>query len=493
MRSEVNSMSTLVEREFPAKSLLTGLRSIGYSFSSAVADIIDNSISALATEVYIYSDPLANEPYFEILDNGRGMDTKELDNAMLPGSDRNNVEDSELELGRFGLGLKSASLSQCREFIVISKKNNAINAMSFDLDIIEEKNKLMLKVLTENEISCIPHVDELRDKPSGTLVVWKKFDKIEGLAKNFEDSFRSLVSESKKHVELVFHRFYGDINIYYHGRLVEKRDPFLLDSVGRQQTGRTSRIKVNEQEIVVTPYTLPFANTLTLEEKSLLGNPKSIYDEQGFYLYRNKRLISWGSWMRMGIRSELNKLARIKVDIPSSLDSVWMLDVKKSSAKIPDKIKDQIKMAVEDSIIRSKRTTRFPGTKEQSVECKVWDRILEHEGKVRYQINRNTPAIAALYDALGEDEKGLLEIALSQIESYIPKYSISNDNMDSVVISNSGSDSEEEHLIEEIIKIIDMCEPDNKQQMFDYIFMAEGYQCLLEKKNIIRKRVFGDE
>lgn len=486
-------MSTLVEREFPAKSLVTGLRSIGYSFSSAVADIIDNSISALATEVYVYSDPLVKEPYFEILDNGRGMNATELDNAMLPGSDRENVEDSELELGRFGLGLKSASLSQCREFVVVSKKNGIINAMSFDLDVIEEKNKLMLKVLSKDEIEIIPHVDELDKMTSGTLVVWKKFDKIEELAKNFEDSFRSLVSESKKHVELVFHRFYGEISIFYHGRIIEKRDPFLLDSVGRQQTGRTSHIKVNDQEIIVTPYTLPFANTLTIEEKNLLGNPKSIYDEQGFYLYRNKRLISWGSWMRMGIRSELNKLARIKVDIPSSLDSVWMLDVKKSSAKIPDKIKDQIKMAVEDSITRSKRTTRFPGTKEQAVEYKVWDRIIEHEGKVKYQINRSTPAIATLYEALGNVEKELLDIALSQIESYLPKYSISNDSMDSVVIANSGSDSEEERLIDEITKIIDLCDPNNKQQMFDYIFMAEGYQCLLEKKEIIRKRVFGDE
>ncbi len=97
-------------------------------------------------------------------------------------------------------------------------------------------------------------------------------------------------------------------------------------------------------------YTLPFANTLTTEEKALLVNPKSIYDEQGFYLYRNKRLISWGSWMHMGIRSELNKLARIQIDIPSSLDSMWMLDVKKSSAKIPDSVKDQIKVAVDDSI-----------------------------------------------------------------------------------------------------------------------------------------------
>lgn len=486
-------MSELVERQFPAKALLTGLRAIGYNFSTAVADIIDNSISAESTEIRIFSDPLNQEPYFCILDNGHGMSMSELDNAMLPGSDRENKEDSKLELGRFGLGLKSASLSQCREFTVASKKFGKIRAMSFDLDVIEDSNKLLLKQLSNGEIELLPEIDRLNSYETGTLVIWTKFDKIEGLAKNFEDSFRAAVSDSKKHVELVFHRFYNKIAIFYNEKRIERRDPFLIGSVGRQQTGRTSTINIDGSEITVIPYTLPFANTLTSEEKALLGNPKSIFDEQGFYLYRNERLISWGSWMRMGIRSELNKLARIQVDIPSSLDSVWMLDVKKSSAKIPDKIKDRIRMAVEDSIVRSKRTTKFPGVKEQSQENKIWDRINEHEGKIRYQINRESPAIATLTAALGENEKKLLEIVLSQIECYLPKYSIANDNMDSLTIVNSGADAEEEHLIDEIVEIISLCDDEKKAKTFDRIFMVEGYQVLLKRKDEIRRRIFGDD
>ncbi len=486
-------MSELVERQFPAKALLTGLRAIGYNFSTAVADIIDNSISASASEIKIFSDALNKTPYFCILDNGCGMSMSELDNAMLPGSDRENKEDSKLELGRFGLGLKSASLSQCREFTVASKKFGKIRAMSFDLDVIEAENKLLLKQLNSDEILKLPQIELLDRYASGTLVIWTKFDKIEGLAKNFEDSFRAVVSESKKHVELVFHRFYDKIEIYYNERRIERRDPFLRGSVGRQQTGRTSVINIDGAEITVTPYTLPFANTLTSEEKQLLGKPKSIFDEQGFYLYRNERLISWGSWMHMGVRSELNKLARIQVDIPSSLDSVWMLDVKKSSAKIPDKIKDRIKMAVEDSIIRSKRTTKFPGVKEQSAEVKIWDRINEHEGKIRYQINRESPAIATLINALGENEKKLLEIVLSQIECYLPKYSIANDNMDSLTIVNTGEDEEAEQLIEQIIEIIANCDEQEKEKTFELIFMVESYRRLANRKEEIRRRVFGND
>ncbi len=486
-------MSQLVEKQFPAKSLLTGLRSIGYNFSTAVADIIDNSISAQASEINIYADPLAETPYFCVLDNGYGMTSRELENAMLPGSDREDKEDSELELGRFGLGLKSASLSQCREFTVASKKFGKVRAMSFDFDVIERENRLLLKQLTEDEIAELPKINELKKYETGTVVIWTKFDKLEELAKNFEDSFRTAVAESKKHVELVFHRFYNQIQIFYNSRRIEKRDPFLLDSLGRQQTGRTTTIAVDGSDITVIPYTLPFANTLTTEEKALLGNPKSIYDEQGFYLYRNKRLISWGSWMRMGIRSELNKLARIQIDIPSSLDSVWTLDVKKSSAKIPDKIKEQIRMAIEDSVVRSRRTTKFPGAKEQSVECKVWQRINEREGKIRYQINRDMPALIALDEVLGDNEKKLLEIVLSQIECYLPKYSITNDNMDALNIINGGDDVEEERLIDEIRQILSMCSVDDRERMFDGIFMAEGYQKLFTKKEIIYRRLFENE
>lgn len=485
-------MSALVEREFPAKALMIGLRSIGYSFSTAVADILDNSISAGASRIDVYSDPLAKNPYFCIIDNGHGMNRTELDNAMLPGSNRENVQDSELELGRFGLGLKSASLSQCREFIVVSKRYGKINAMSFDLDIIEEYNKLMLKELQQEEYLSLPHVDILSKYETGTIVLWTKFDKIP--EKCFEDSFRSMVGDAKKHIELVFHRFYNQIEIYFNNKRIEKRDPFLLDSLGRQQTARPTRIPAKDgAEIVVTPYTLPFANTLTQEEKALLGNPKSIFDDQGFYCYRNKRLILWGGWMHMCARSEMNKLARIQVDIPSTLDSEWTLDVKKSSAKIPDDIKDLIRIAVQESVVRSKRTTRFPGKKEQTVECKVWSRVDHREGKISYQINRDLPSISALYEVLGTSEQNLLNIALSQIECYLPKYSIINDNMDSYQIVNSAADAEEEHLIDEIVEIMSMFDDEKRAVKFDEIFLMESYRDLFPRKEEIKKKVFPNE
>lgn len=486
-------MSNLVERDFPAKALMFGLRSMGYSFSTAVADIIDNCIPAEATRIDVYSDPLAATPFFCVLDNGHGMNRKKLDNAMLPGSNRADIPDSEIELGRFGLGLKSASLSQCREFIVVSKAFGKLNCMSFDLDVIEEKNKLFLKELSQEEIDVLPHIEDLKKHETGTLVIWTKFDNIENSAKTFEDSFRTLVGESKKHIELTFHRFYDKIQIYYNGKRIEKRDPFLLDSIGRQQTGRTTPISYKGSTITITPYTLPFAKTLTSNEKALLGNPKSIYEDQGFYIYRNHRLIISGTWLRMGIRSELNKLARIKVDIPSTLDSVWMLDVKKSTAKIPDAIKEKIKMAVEDSIVRSKRTVRNPGVKEATPEHKIWDRINEHDGNVRYQINRSNPLIQGLYNSMDDKQVDLLDDLLSLLEECIPKCRIHNDVIDSINIVNDSLSLEDEEMMGQIYRCLALFPNAEKESVLNQLLASEVYSKIAYRKDEIIGVLNNDE
>ena len=183
----------------PAKSLISGIRSIGYSFATSVADIIDNSITAKATEINIYADPL-DEPYFAILDNGLGMNYEELENAMTFGSDRSDKIDNELDLGRFGLGLKSASLSQCRKMTVISKEKDSVNAMCYDLDVIEKQNDWVLEILNEEEIEKMPCYEQLKKYETGTLVIWQNFDKLDALATNFVTSFRNAVSDAKKHV-----------------------------------------------------------------------------------------------------------------------------------------------------------------------------------------------------------------------------------------------------------------------------------------------------
>lgn len=471
----------------PAKSLITGIRSIGYSFATSVADIIDNSITAKATEINIFSDPL-DDPYFTILDNGLGMNYDELKNAMTFGSDRSNKVDNNLDLGRFGLGLKSASLSQCRKMTVISKKGNVFNAMSYDLDEIERQNDWILEILTEEEISKVPSIEQLKKYETGTLIIWQNFDKLNALTTNFVTSFRNAVADAKKHVELVFHYYYDSVNIYFNNDRVEKRDPFLLNSAPRQQTGRSDEITMDGAVIRITPYTLPFANTLTQEEKKLLGNV-NIYEEQGFYIYRNKRLIIWGSWLHMNVRSELSKLARVKIEIPSTLDKAWSLDVKKSTAKIPDKIKEQIKASLEDSVHRSRKTTRFKGIKEQQFEDKVWNRINLRDGFVKYELNKNNPLYKILSENLSENDKYILDSFIFQIETGLPKYSIQNDTLDDLKIINDSDNNTPDELIDRVCKDLE-CVPNSKKEVIlDELLKTDVYKSISDKKQEIIERI----
>lgn len=471
----------------PAKSMITGLRCIGYNFSTALADIIDNSISAEAKNILILTNPDADEPYVAIFDDGHGMGRKELENAMTLGSDRDGKEDSELELGRFGLGLKSASFSQCLRLTVVSKSTNKVNAMRYDLNKIQESNTWTLDVLDDNEIKGLPEVERIYNSKTGTLVIWQQFDKIKEEAKSFKDSFIATVGLAKEHVEFVFHRFYDQINFEFNGHRIEKRDPFLSEYPNSQK-GRTQAIEVNGHDIIVTPFVLPYANSLSEEHKKMLGNPKSIYDDQGFYIYRNKRLIIWGSWLHMNIRSEFNKLARVRVDIPSELDSLWMLDVKKSSAKIPDLIKEQLKISIKDSIARSKREVKYPGKKEAEAELPIWRRVSFHGGEVKYEINRDdNPIYNQLVAILDIDQLKLLNAYLDKVEEFIPKGLIVTDNADSLKILNSEEQLEEDQLVDEVIDFAKHSL--NPENCVELLLQSQAYSKIQNRKSEILEAI----
>ena len=196
----------------------------------------------------------------------------------------------------------------------------------------------------------------------------------------------------------------------------------------------------------------------------------------------------------MGLKSEQNKLARVQVDIPSSLDSIWMLDVKKSSAKIPDMIKEELRASLKDSFVRSKRTVRFPGIKEQEIENSVWVRFVNmHDKSVRYSINRNNPLLVELFNNLGSGESRLLEILLSQIESLFPKYSVLNDHTDSMSIAGRAESVDQEQLVTELADILKMIDPTDKAQILTKLLNSEAYSSLKENADYVIRRILGDD
>lgn len=403
-----------------APSLIESMRSLGYSFPTAIADLIDNSISANATNIEIITEPSRN-PQLILIDDGCGMDDEKLQEAMRYGS-KNPLElRKEDDLGRFGIGLKSASLSQCRKLIVISKYNNIIVGYSWDLDYVIEKGSWMLKGFEPEEIAHFPYIDRLYKSESGTYILLQEFDRIKESTSDIQTTFNKYMDDTINHLGLVFHRFLNDsLKIYVNEARIIPQDPFLTSHKGTQIKRETS-FYINEEKITLKPFILPHLSKLKQADLDKVGGKEKLRSEQGFYVYRNKRLIIWGTWFRLERKDELNKLARVMVDIPNSLDYMWSIDIKKSTATLPDIIKKNMYSAVYESVISSEAVHAYRGRRSIAKEevDYIWERIESRVG-YEYKINRNIPQIKLLKESLNIEQIGLLEQVVKEIEESIP-------------------------------------------------------------------------
>ena len=168
-------MQTTIILPPEACSVMESTRSLGYSFHDAVADIVDNSISAGAMNVDVMCDYDCPIPFLSIFDDGCGMSDAELRKAMTYGSKNPLYERDKGDLGRFGLGLKVASLSQCSKLTVVSKKEGAIHCYCWDLDIIHSENQWSVLVVDPSEIDGM-QIEKIHNVSNGTLVIWQNFD-----------------------------------------------------------------------------------------------------------------------------------------------------------------------------------------------------------------------------------------------------------------------------------------------------------------------------
>lgn len=404
-----------------APALIESMRSLGYSFSSAIADLLDNSISARASNISILSDPSEN-PSLIILDDGCGMNKDELYEAMRYGSSNPLMERKTEDLGRFGLGLKSASLSQCRKLVVISKKDDGISGFSWDLDYVVDKRTWMLKGFSEEEINGYIHIEKLKALEHGTYILLSDFDRIKEGTGNLAETFTKYLDEMINHLSLVFHRFIEEdgLKIYVNGLLLDSRDPFLKYHKATQKK-RESAFYINEQKIKLQPYILPHLSKLTQEDLDKVGGKDRLKNEQGFYVYRNRRLIIWGTWFRLERKEELSKLARVMVDIPNSLDYMWSIDIKKSTAVLPDIIKRNMYNAVYESVLSSESVHTYRGRKEKKTDDidYIWERTKVREG-YEYLINRNIPQLKMLEETLNDKQLRMLDSVINLLEEAFP-------------------------------------------------------------------------
>lgn len=416
-----------------ASTLMGSLRSMGYSFESAVADVIDNSISAHAQNVKILfpSTPL-DELALGVLDDGDGMKADILLEAMRYGCSSAEKERSEEDLGRFGMGMKSASLSQCRCLTVVSFDDKTLNGFTWDYNHIIKTQDWMIQELDKNEIDKLPYIEKLKEQKKGTLVIWQDFDTISNYSGGqVYSTLIELRSSLENMLALIYHRYLSGIgiqhlHIFINELDIKPQDPFLEQ---HPKTTVKKEIELDikdtngiERMIKIRPFILPFATELKEKDKQLIGGIENLRAKQGFYIYRNKRLIIWGTWFGMKQRAELTKNARIRVDIPNSLDDIWSIDIKKQQASIPKQILHRLKKAVEEALEFSVRQQTYRGRTEKVNDNLdyIWDRKRGRNNTFFYLINRESKLFQFVRNKMSDEDYGYLEMLLSEIENNLP-------------------------------------------------------------------------
>lgn len=446
-----------------ADILMTAIRSIGYTFESALADIIDNSISSGASNIHINFSSIS-PAYISILDDGCGMNLDELRQAMKYGSKDVREKREKEDLGRFGLGLKTASLSQCKRLTVISKKDGYIYGARWDLDIIQKKQAWILEILSESEVeeaypcSTFIPLRDLQTYETGTIVLWENLDRMLDGSNDVETLFNQKVKDAKNHLEMVFHNFLDSsfsqhVKMFFNLRELKGKDPFLKKHPGTQPLS-DEEICLQGEIIKVKPYILPYLSKLSEDDINLLGGIEELRHKQGIYVYRNNRLIIWGTWFRLDSKGELNKLARIRVDIPNSLDSIWEVDIKKSTAILPDVIKQNLRNIVKKSISRSERVYTYKGEKILDENfTHVWEVYIGRE-EISYKINKDLQLYKKFVKTLDKSQKETFNSILRLIELTVPyqhAYTVLSKNN---TISNSLNENEAEDLINKLLSMV---------------------------------------
>jgi hypothetical protein len=424
------------------ESFLQSARSFGYNVETAIADLIDNSITAQASVVKITYDIDDYTSYVRIEDNGRGMDEKGLVCAMKIGSFNPIDSRDENDLGRFGLGLKTASFSQCRRFTVKTRTNNSTEFVRcWDLDFIADKKDWVLLRDCIDEKSKKNMSNFSFDK-SSTIVLWEKLDRLVevGESKFDREHFYRKFDNVRKHLGLIFHRFIedGSITIYVNNEIIVPINPFHISIKIPSTELQEEYLSIRNQYIRIQPYVLPHESKLSLEERKELQIIKGWTDHQGIYLYRNKRLIADGTWLDLNFRKkESQRLCRISIDIPNTLDTEWQIDVRKASAKIPDVIRRRIKDICLTSIEKSVKvyTTRGPYLR-RTVEKKeivyLW-LVKQKHGIKNYYINIKHPLFEIISDHLEEDSV-IFKDYMRLVAESIPVNMIANDFSDPEIV-----------------------------------------------------------
>ncbi len=402
-------------------------RSFGnYDLAGALADLIDNSIKANAENIWISCDYNDGDPFVSVSDDGHGMCALELEAAMRPASTNPADERSPDDLGRFGWGMKSASFSQCRKLVVLTARDHEMSGAIWDLDNIDDWT---MGVLVGDEVvrtATRPFVDG-----HGTEVIWKDCDRLSEDHQLTSANFNEIVRRTADRLAVVFQRYMegkskrARLAIHLNERPLKPYDPFYAAHEATQPLEEEPLLVANHV-VVVQPYILPHFSKLGEREYERLGGEEGFIRNQGFYVYRNDRLIIHGTWFRLAKYGDLSQLVRISVDIPNSMDDMWKITVDKGDAQLPVVLRNRLKQIVNRLRSKSARVYRARGgCLGDPSSVSVWLRHARNN-EIKYSINRSHPVVAKVLKSESADNVRAL---LHLIEQNFPVAKFRNDAM----------------------------------------------------------------
>ena len=414
-------------------SLLESNRNLGYSIEEAISDLIDNSISAEATNVSYEIHPNNGKPYFLLKDNGIGMSN--LDNELVDsfrlGSKNPLDERDPNDLGRFGFGMKTASLSQARILTVITKKKgyNTL-AFSLDLNFIRDNGKWLLKKIDDDFYKA--EFDFLKDLDSGTIIRWDDWDR----APKSENDLLSLNSQINDYLSVCFHRFIEKgISISCHDYSLESCSP-IPSGEGAEFYSEIILDKNNKAK--QTSYILQHPKNWEENYENINRfNSFRLFNgferQQGIYIYRCDRLLTpQGGWLGLLKKGNAAKFARVVIDYPNDADALWSLDITKTNASIPFEFKREIKKLIDKT--KKKSVTKIVSGNRNikrslsQTHSNIWKISDEKEfNSYKYIIDNNHPILRGLIDEKKIKEKDL-NFLLKLISENLPVAKIIENN-----------------------------------------------------------------
>ena len=416
-----------------AGSLIEALRAVGYNLETAIADLIDNSITASAANVWLTFTWAGTGSTIAIVDDGKGMSEAELSDAMRPGNRSPLETRSESDLGRFGLGLKTASFSQCRRLTVASKKAALVSVRRWDLDYVGRTGEWRLLKDADPEAEAL-----LAPAKSGTAVLWQALDRVVGTVapgdRRAQDRFLGSVSTAKRHLEMVFHQYLEGsrprLRIWINGRDEAHRlkpwDPFLESHPATIAISDEERLVCGDAIVSVKGFVLPHKDRLTDEQFGLAAGPRGWHAQQGFYVYRNRRLLVSGGWLGLDrlASEEHYKLARLQLEIPNSVDADWAIDVKKSRARPPNNLRQRLTELA--GAVRARAREVYVHRGRASVGAggeplrRAWSSVIR-AGHLTYKIDRENPLVrGVLGRATDPEHRRATEAMLRLLEATVP-------------------------------------------------------------------------